>query len=419
MKFRKFGRPMMTAAFTLGAAAIFNGCGATGTHNTVDYVYVTNTKNNPGQINVYYADSQSGGLHQIPDSPYPSGGRNPVALVRSPDFKSLYVVNHDDNTIVEFGIGSDAKLYPQHTYETQGNYPNAIAIDSTGSFLIVTCTYQPQYTANPPDPGPGDVEVYPINADGSLGSAVANGNLPYFPLSVGQTNVLNPNALNIVNLSGGAAFVYVASQNTSSTLGSISAYSLGSGGVLTAIPCTAPSVCDASGNGTFRAGIMPSAITSTPLGLYLYATDSTSNQLLSYAIQSTGQILPLGSVSTDEAPDSVIVDPAGDYVYVANYTGNNVTSYSINSSTSSSPGSLVPVSTYGTGAGPTCVFIEPALGSYLYTTNFLDNTITGYNKSSTTGSLTAIQNTGFGAAGQPTCITATPHGTHPAITSAN
>ena len=80
---------------------------------------------------------------------------------------------------------------------------------------------------------------------------------------------------------------------------------------------------------------------------------------------------------------------------------------------------MSPVGTYGTGTGPTCVFVEPALGSYIYTTNFLDNTVSGLNIDSSSGALAPVQNTPFLAAGQPTCIAATVHGKHPPITSTN
>src|SRR5258708_19543171 len=101
MKFRKFGRATLAAVLSLGVAAAFNACGGpNGTNNTVDYVYVTNSKNNPGQVNVYYADSASGALTQIPDSPYPSPGRNPVPLPPSPHFKDLYLINHNPNTVI-------------------------------------------------------------------------------------------------------------------------------------------------------------------------------------------------------------------------------------------------------------------------------------------------------------------------------
>jgi 6-phosphogluconolactonase (cycloisomerase 2 family) len=420
MKFSKFGRPTLAAVLSLGLTAAFTACGRTGYNNTVDYVYVTNSKNNPGEINVYYADANSGGLTQISDSPYPTGGRNPVGLVTSPDFKYLYVINHDENTIVEFGIGSDAKLYPQHTYNTPGTFPNAIAIDSTGAFLFVTDTYQPQYTAA--NPGPGALIVYPINSDGSLGAPVPDGNLAYYPLSLGQTNVLNPTAINVPTLTpvgstaAAGTFVYVTSQNSATGLGEISAFSLASSGTLTPLTCSASSSdCDSSGNGNFSAGTTPSAITSTPLGRYVYMTDSTRNQLFSYTVQPDGQIVPTpdSPAKTDVFPDAVTVDPHGEYVYVANYTANSISAFAIGSA------GVTPVGFYGTGTGPTCVFVEPALGSYVYTTNFLDNTVSGFNLDLNSGALAPVQNSPFLANGQPTCVAASPHKTHPAITSAN
>ena len=201
MKFSKFGRAMLAAVLSLGVAAAFTACGY---HDTIDFVYVTNSKNNPGQIDVFLVRANSGQLIPIPDSPYPSGGRNPVGLVTSPNSPYLYVINHDDNTIVEFGIGTDAKLYPQHTYNTPGTFPNAIAINSAGTFLFVTDTYQPQYTEA--NPGPGALVVYPINSDGSLGTPVANGNLSYYPLSIGETDVLNPTAVNVLNQTPSGSF---------------------------------------------------------------------------------------------------------------------------------------------------------------------------------------------------------------------
>jgi len=420
MKLSKFGRAALAAVLSLGVAATFTACGPTGTNNTVDYVYVTNSKSNPGQINVYYLDHDSGGLHQIPDSPYPSGGRNPVAVVTAPNYKNLYVINHDDNTIVQFGIGTDAKLYPQHTYNTPGTFPDALAINSAGTLLFVTDTYQPQYTAA--NPGPGAVAVYPINSDGSLGSAIANGSLTYYPLSTSQTNVLNPTAVTALTTnssSGGPSLLYVVNQNTSTGLGSISGFSVASSGALTPIPCSpSASTCSTTGDGTFEAGAAPSAVASTPLGHYLYVTDSAHNQLLSYTIQSSGQIVPVqsGPTNTDITPDSVTVDPRGQYVYVANYAANDINAYSINSS--ASPG-VTSVGTYGTGTGPTCVFVEPARGLYVYTTNFLDSTVSGLNLSPSDGTLAPVQNTPFLAAGQPTCIAATPHGNNPPIPSVN
>lgn len=425
MKFSKFGRAMVAAISSLAVATAFTACG---NHDTIDYVYVTNSKANPGQINVFLARSNSGQLAQIPDSPYPSGGRNPVGLVTSPNFKYLYVINHDDNTVVEFGIGTDAKLYPQHTYNTPGTFPNAIAINAAGTFLFVTDTYQPQYTAA--NPGPGALVVYPISSkDGSLGTPVANGNLSYYPLSLGPKNVLNPTAVNVLTQDSGSStsgptFVYVVDQNSTTGFGSISGFSMDTTtGALTSVACTSPSVCDSTGNGTFSAGTAPNSIASTPHGLYLYVTDSAQDELLSYTVQASGQIVPTAAspAKTDVFPDAVTVDPTGTFVYVASYTANDINAYTINPAASSSTPStgVNPVGTYGTGTGPTCVFVEPAEGRYVYTTNFLDNTVSGLNIDSSTGALAPVQNTAFLAAGQPTCIAATVHGHRPPITSTN
>ncbi len=72
-------------------------------------------------------------MRQIPTSPFPSAGRNPVAEAVSADYQNLFVVNQDDNTIVQFVIGSDGKLYPYNTVNTPGIYPLAIAASKSNS----------------------------------------------------------------------------------------------------------------------------------------------------------------------------------------------------------------------------------------------------------------------------------------------
>ena len=425
MKFSKFGRATLAAVSSLGVAAAFTACGPNGYNNTVDYVYVTNSKNSPGQINVYFTDARSGALTQINGSPFSSGGTNPVGLVTSPNFKFLYVVNKGqggaaDSGIEEFSIGGNATLSLAHSYAPVGSLtePNALAINSAGTLLFVTYTYQPGFSAA--HPGPGALVVYPINSDGSLGTPVANGTLSYYALNTG-TDVLNPTAVNAVTqnpvnaTTTGPSFVYVVDQNSTTGLGSISAFTVATGGALTFVPCsTSASICDSTGNGTYNAGTSPNAIASTPRGLFLYVTDSVNNQLISYLVQSSGQIIPNtdGPTRTDVFPDSVTVDPRGKYVYVANFTANNVSAYTINTATGY-PTGVAAAGTYGTGTGPTCVFVEPALGIYVYTTNFLDNTVTGLDLNPNTGTLTNVQNTPFVAAGQPTCVAATPNGNHP------
>jgi DNA-binding beta-propeller fold protein YncE len=292
--------------------------------------------------------------------------------------------------------------------------PNSVAINSAGTLLFVTYTYI-SAGASSLNPSSGALVVYPINSDGSLGTPVGNGAIPYYTLTSNANEVLTPVAIKAVTASG-STFVYVVAQNATGGTGSVVAFSAASSGSLTPVLCSSKaSACN--GDGAFDAGMTPNAIASTPLGNYIYVTDGGRNRLLSFNVESSGQLVPTltSSASTDVFPDGVTVDPRGEYVYVANYNANDITAYSINPSASSG---LTALGTYGTGSGPTCVLVEPATGNYVYTTNFLDSNVSGLNLVSG-GTLAPVQNTPFLAVGQPTCIAATSHGTNPAFTASN
>jgi 6-phosphogluconolactonase (cycloisomerase 2 family) len=403
MKFSKTGQAILAAAVSIGIGLGITSCGQS---NTIDYLYVTASKNNPGQISVYRVDLQSGALTQIPDSPYPSGGRNPVAEVTSPNGADLYVVNHDDNTVVEFAIGTDAKLYPQHTYQTPGTEPNAIAINAAGTLLFVLDTYQATYSdANP---GPGALVVYPINSDGSLGTNVANGSLPYWPVEFAPTTV---------NVTANGNFVYVANANTNSTAttrqGTMMGFSVGSGGVLTPLANPNPGTILTASELAY-AGVQPSASASEPTSRFLYVTDAASNELYAYTIGANGTLTALtnGPFATGVFPDGITIDPSGTYIYVANYNSNTINAYQIAQSTGS-PSALSGATSYTTKTGPMCILVDPAFGRFLFTANFLDSSVTGYQLNPNSGALTGTENSPYPSAGQPTCAAAVTHGNHP------
>jgi 6-phosphogluconolactonase (cycloisomerase 2 family) len=384
MKLSKFGRIALVSALSLGLGFGVTACGPS---NTIDFLYVTASKQNPGQISVYKVDSEAGVLYQITDSPYGSGGRNAVADVTTPNGKNLYVINHDDNTIVEFAIGTDGKLYPQQTCNLPGSYPVQLAVNQTGTYLYVVETYQPNFSTS--IPGPGALVVFPINANGQLGATgslcqpVANGTSNFFPLGN------NPLAANVVN----GSFVYAVNEADQT----ISAFQAGSNGVLTPIA-------------VYPVGLGPNAIASDPAGKFLYVTDGPSNQLYGFQVQSSGSLVSMPTpFRTDNLPDAVTVDPRGKYVYVANYNGNDVNAYTIDQTT----GNATPLSgTYAVGTGPLCILVEPSEGRYLYTANFLGNSVSGLAINPATGGLSATQSSPYGAAPQPTCSAAITHGKH-------
>ncbi|MFT4111858.1 lactonase family protein [Silvibacterium sp.] len=389
MKLSKLSKGLLAATVSLGVGLGITSCGES---NTIDYLYVTANKEDPGQISVYRVDLESGALTQIQDSPYTTTDRDPVGLVTSPNGSYLYTIDQISNTIVKFDIGTDAKLYPRNTYNLVGSTPTSIAVNAAGTYLYVVNTYAPGYSSS--NTGPGDLEVYPINSDGSLGSAITNGNVSYFTVQE------NPESVNVTENND---FVYVVNQNTSAGAGTISAFSVNtSTGALTTV----------SGS-PFAAGVTPNSSVSDPTSRFYYVTDSSTNQLIAYTIGSTGALTPLenGPFSTGTYPDAVTIDPSGTYIYVANYNSNSVSAYQITQSTGA-PSGLSGSATYSTDTGPTCVLVEPAFGKFLYTTNFLGNTISGFELNTNSGVLTGTENSPYPSAGQPTCVAAVTHGNH-------
>jgi 6-phosphogluconolactonase len=391
MKLSKLARIALAATASLGMVFGVTACAPS---NTIGFLYVTASKQNPGQISVYKIDSQAGRLYQITDSPYGSGGRNPVADVASTSGKNLYVVNHDDNTMVEFAIGTDGKLYPQQTCNMPGSYPMQMAINKDDTYLYIVETYQPQYSISVP--GPGALVVFPLNSVGQVPivggncQTVADGTNGFYPLGMNPVSV---------NVTPNGNTVYAVNEGINAAGGSVSALTVNADGTLTSV-------------GTYSAGTAPNAVTSSPNGNFLYVTDSGSNQVYGFQIQSTGGLAAMAApFPTDNFPDAVAVDPRGLYLYVANYNANDVNAYTIDQTT----GAATPISgssVYGVGTGPTCILIDPNEGRYMYTSNFLSSTVSGLYLNPTSGVLSAVQATPFAAAVQPTCTAAIVHNLH-------
>jgi 6-phosphogluconolactonase len=384
MKLSKLGRITLASvvSFGLGFGAV-----ACGPSNTIDFLYVTSSKNNPGQINVYKVDSQGGPLITLAGSPFSSGGANPVADVASPNGKNLYVVNHDSNTVVEFAVNTNGNITQQQSCTTPGSSPTQLAINKAGTYLYVVETNRPGENT-----GVGALVVYPIDANGQLGATgslctpIANGANPFFP--VGN----NPVAVNVLANNG---YVYAVNENDAT----ISAFSVGSSGALTAI-------------GTFPVGVAPNAAASDPTNKFLYITDSAANQLIGFLIQANGTLIAMQTpFKTDILPTSVQVDPRGIYVYVSNYNANDVSAYTIDRGSGNAT-QISGSTAYGVDAGPTFILIEPAEARFVYTANFLGDTVSGLALNPATGALTAVQNSPFKAAAQPTSIAAVTHGNH-------
>ncbi len=406
MKLNKSSQLVLASAVSLAAAGFLSACATL----TADFVFVSSAKaagtNNYGEINVFEVNSESGTMRQIPTSPFPSGGRNPVAEAVSSDNTNLYVVNRDDNTIVQFIIGNDGKVYPQNTVNTPGIFPIATAVSGTN--LFVADTYQPLPICSTASPCTGSVAMYPIlvtnnNTAGSESSTPVNGTLGspavnaalgtnYWPLTL-------PSAPGDIILPTGVAApstgsnLYVSAYDTTSGVGYVFAFAVANS-TLTPVNNGVP----------VAAGVYPSGIASDPTGAYVYVTDSSSNAVLGFAA-SSGILTPLSGspFHTGSLPSSVIVDPKGQYAYVANSQDSSITAYTISS------GALTSIGTYATSSQPVAMGIDPSLNEFLYTANFLGNSVSGFQVQSN-GSLVNSKGTPFTSSANPTAVAAIPHG---------
>jgi 6-phosphogluconolactonase (cycloisomerase 2 family) len=172
-----------------------------------------------------------------------------------------------------------------------------------------------------------------------------------------------------------------------------------------------------TGKLTTPAGVVPSAIAEEPTSRYVYVTDQAANQLIGYTVLPNGSLLPMvnGPFATGLFPINLTIDPQGNLIYVVNFNSSTVQGYAIDTFTGTPSGAVGAFAT-ATGTGPTCVQIDPALGTFLYTSDSLDNTTTGERMNPSTGALEAVQNSPFptqgAAASAPTCLAIVPNGAH-------
>lgn len=408
MKFTNSRQLVLVSAASLLAATLITACSQFTQTLTVDFVYVASSKaagaNQYGQIDVFEINSESGQMRTIPSSPFPSGGRDPVAEAVSSDNADLFVANQADNTIVQFVIGSDGKLYPYYTVNTPGIFPLAIA--TTKSNLFVVDTYEPLPVCSNAAPCSGSIAVFPLTAAASstpiaMGTPVTNSAVggQYWPLTLsGSTDIITPTAVNVL---ASGAYVYVTAYDAtvSPAQGYVFAFSVGSGGALTTVA-----------GSPFAAGTHPSAIASDSSSSHVYVTDFSNGVVLGYSTASSGALTPLttglggtNKFAAGNEPAAIVVDQTYPYAYVANSLDSTVTAYSI------SNGTLTRIATYATGSQPVAIGIDPSTAHFLYTANFLGSTVNGWELSKTDGTLLVSQSSPYASDANPTAVAAIPH----------
>lgn len=399
MKWSKFGRNALATVVSLGMGLGITACSR---DYVVAFLYVASSGSSTGLINAYEVDYQVGALVQMATSPVDTGFRNPVAISATSNGKFVYVVHRDDSKIVEYAVGTDGKLYGQNSYDAVGGtYPVALSVTPDNKFVYVLNTYQSGFS--PASVGPGSISVFKIASD-TDGSLTAQ---PSLTVKIG----FNP--VGVVS-STYNNFVYVVEQDSNAGSKNLLGFSHDANGALTTLAGTTLGAGTATSfTSGYYSGVTASAVVEDPRSRFLYVTDRDSSQVIGYTLGSTGipALISSSPWSTGLRPLAATVDPRGFYLYVANYSANNVSAFVIDQATGALTGSAASSST-SVGTGPQSITVEPALGKYMFTANFLDNTTSGLQLDSHNGSLKSIQNTPFATSSRPSAAVAVANGAH-------
>ncbi len=396
MKFNKLSQLFLVSGIGLLVATLLTACQLV----TIDYVFLAtaaSTANSPdGQIDTYAVDSQSGALRQGAPT-VSSGGVTPVAMAISPGYSNLYVAHAGDNTVVHFSVASNGVLTAKDTVTLSGP-PTSLAVNSTGTALFVVSGATS-----------ATLTEYALSS-GTIGNVTTQTSLQ---IPGYETDVVIPTGVNAL-ANGNAVYATIYDQ---------SAYNPGGTTTSAAHPgWIFGFAVDSSGNLTpasgspYQAGVKPSSLVSDPTNRFVYVTDFASNQLIAYSIQSTNilNFLINGPFRTGGQPQSVAIDPRGKYMYVANSLDSTVSAYLIDLATGTPSAAINATGSAlnSTDTQPISIAVDPALGRFVYTANYLGDSISGFRLDPNTGTLTLTQATPYPSDHQPTALVIVPHGNH-------
>jgi 6-phosphogluconolactonase len=306
------------------------------TPGSTTYAYVTNVGagGTGGTLTAY--GLTSGVLKQLSGSPITLAA-TPTSIVVAPNNAFLFVGTNLG--VFLYTIASDGTL-------TEGNtntivylgptYPQALAVDSTSSWLIIANNKSTELDALPLDPTTG---------------------IPTTATPTGSATLSNPSAVS-VGISPANGSVYTA---------------LGTGGVnvwsFTATAKSNPFGSTRNNIALAKNSTSANAVTTDRTSTYLYIAESTSGATADVLRSMTLATLD-GEVDypTGKLPSAILADLSGDYVYVTNQTDNSISGFSINA------GALTALadSPFSTAKAPLAI-AEDSTKSYLISIGYGTN----------------------------------------------
>jgi len=403
MKLSKVSQLILVSSIGLLVATMMTACQLV----SIDYVFVASAagaaSGSNGQIDIFAADAASGALRPTAAS-VSSGGVGPVAMTVSANYANLYVANQgSSNNVVHFAIANDGSLTQKDATSGVGT-PVSIAINQAGTYL---------YTAVKRGTGAA-LAANSVAADGTVSSS--GGAAPSaLVVPSHTTDTIVPTGV-FVLANNRAVYVTAYDQSVYNPGGSTVAgdtanpgwvfgFSVGSNGALTALA-----------GSPYEAGVEPRGLAADPTNRFLYVVDFASSQMIGYTIQANNTLnfFLASPTRTGNEPVAITFDPRGMFIYVADALDSTISAYGIDLSTGTPTVTANPVSgpVNPTDTQPVALVVDPSLGRFLYTANYLGNSVSGFRLDPTSGVLTVTQNTPYPSGGNPTAIASIPHGNH-------
>ena len=397
MTLSRIGR--ISRAFVVSMAVVL-GMSACGGY-TVGFMWVTGTQYN--QIVGFKIDDFTGNLTQTVNSPYPSGGTNPVSIAVRAGGRYVYVVNKGtgkgDGNISVFAVGGDGILTFQASYSTAGNTPVWASGDGTGSFLYVLDSQSPDFATT----GNGSITVFAI--DGSTGRLQIVPNQSIKNAAGQQLNYFEVGPVpTMVKYSGTCVYTLDSGNQT------IFPYGIGGSGQLTLQPNSLipTGTIRMTSINTSGAGIYVTDAGATPTSPGGTIIPYTAGGNCSLSVQVDG---PVNNLPLTSNPVYSLTDSKNKFLYVVNQSTTNsnnanssISAFTIDPSTGRLQGVSDVQNPYATGNGPVCIVEDPS-NQYIYTSNNYDGTVTGKYINQNTGQLSDLpRGSTFPATGLATCL---------------
>jgi 6-phosphogluconolactonase len=308
------------------------------------FVYVGSENND---IAVFAMDRTTGDLASRSTT---TTGAVPSFLAMDPQRRFLYAVNEYSAMVAAFSVDrTTGALTLLNRVSSSGNGPAHISVDRGGRYVMVA-NYEGASTT-----------IYPIQADGRLGTPPADTKMPgtnphliltdttnrfafvpckgsnyvaqfLFDAATGAMTANNPPRMMTAAGSGprhlafhpGGAWVYLINELDST----MNTYALSAAGTLTELQSLSTLPAGFSGQSS------GAEVVVAPRGGFVYGSNRGHNSIVIYSVGADGRLTLAGHQNTGgTTPRSFDIDPTGTFLYAANQGSDNVVTFRINPTT--------------------------------------------------------------------------------------